>query len=640
MCGVCGIYHYRRGEPADSSLVKDMTEAMRHRGPDDDGYYFAGPIGLGMRRLSIIDLEGGSQPIRSESGACVVFNGEIYNFRELRTRLEGYGHAFRTRSDTEVIVRGFDQWGFRVLERLNGMFGIALWDPAHESLVLARDPYGVKPLYYRDDGRTLWFGSEMKSIFCDPAVPRAVDAEALDAFLAFTFVPSPATAFEGIRKLPPGHALVCTPHGCELRRFHFVIPEHLDRRDEASIVADLQDLIRAAVSRQMVADVPVGALLSGGVDSTTIATLMSDIAEHPIDTFTVGFVGESALNEVSYARETARRIGSVQHEVMISASDYAQFLPRSVWHLEDLVATDSTLAYYRVCELARQTVKVVLSGQGADEPFAGYPRHLGERYGWAFRGLPRSLRDHIVGPLTEALPRNERLKRAVRSLGASDPAERMVAVWTVMDARERQALYAPERQPQGISETAIAIWQADVQHLDGLSQMAYCDARFSLADNLLVYGDKMSMAVSLEARVPLLDLELMRFAERIPPELKIKGRTRKYVLREAVKRWVPGDVLRRKKIPFQSPIDRWLRTDLAAHAAELLLSPDSACAERFRPAAVDRLLHEHIDGRQDNSRVLLSLVVFELWHRQFIAPSSDALRRAMIRRPSPGGGVS
>lgn len=630
MCGICGIYHYRHGEPVDQALVREMTGAMTHRGPDDHGYHFDEDVGLGMRRLSIIDLEGGAQPIAGDRGTWVVFNGEIYNFQELRARLERHGQTFRTHTDTETIVRGFEQWGLSVLERLNGMFGIALWDRPNKTLVLARDPYGIKPLYYRDDGDSVIFGSEIKSILCAPGVPRAVDTDALDAYLTFTYVPSPATAFAGIRKLPPGHALVCTPRGCESRRFHYAIPRQLDGRDEAALVADLQERILAAVRRQMVADVPVGALLSGGVDSTTVATIMSEIAGRPIDTFTVGFTGGAARNELDYARATARRIESRQHELVISADEYASFLPHSVWHLEDLVATDSTLAYYKVCEMARRTVKVVLSGQGADEPFAGYPRHLGERYGWALRRLPPALRTHVVVPLVRALPRNERIKRAVRSLGDPDVRRRMVAVWTIMDADQKRRLYADGFRPEGGSIDAAALWQADVRHLDGLSQMLYCDARLPLADNLLLYGDKMSMAVSLEARVPLLDLELMRLAESIPPQLKIKGFTRKYILRQAVRRWVPDEVLRRKKIPFESPIDHWLRTELASATADLLLSSDSACRERFTQAEVRRLITEHVDGREDNKRTLLALIVFELWHRQFIRPSPTALRKAIV----------
>jgi len=350
MCGICGIYHYGSGEPASEPTVRDMAAALRHRGPDDEGFHFEGSLGLGMRRLSIIDLEGGAQPIFSESGRCVtVFNGEIYNFRELRRELEAFGHVFRTRTDTETLVHGYEQWGFGILKRLNGMFGVALWDADEKTLVIARDPYGIKPLYYHDDGGTIRFGSEIKSILCDGEVPCALDEAALDMFLSFTFVPSPGTAFAGIRKVPPGHALICKPRGCSMRRFHFDIPRELDSRSEAALVAELQELIAAAVRRQMVADVPVGALLSGGVDSTTVATIMSGLTDRPVDTFTVGFAGQHDFDETGHARETARRLGSDHHEIMVSADEYAEFLPHAVWHLEDLVATDSTLAYYKVC---------------------------------------------------------------------------------------------------------------------------------------------------------------------------------------------------------------------------------------------------------------------------------------------------
>lgn len=630
MCGICGIYHFGSGEPADERLVREMAHVIRHRGPDDDGFYFDGPLGFGMRRLSIIDLQGGAQPIASESGSVVtVFNGEIYNFNALRRTLETAGHTFRTRSDTETVVHAFEQWGLSGLAKLNGMFGLAVWDSATRTLVLARDPYGVKPLYYQSDGGTLRFGSEIKSILCDEAVPREVDAAALDRFLSLTFVPSPATAFVGIEKVPPGFALVVDPGGVHLRRFHRVVPRLLQGVDERDLVERLQYLIEAAVRRQMVADVPVGALLSGGVDSTTIATIMSRLADRPIDTFTVGFTGDHGLDETAYAGETARRIGSNHHEVVVSAEEYAEFLPLSVWHLEELVATDSTLAYYRVCELARRAVKVVLSGQGADEAFAGYPRHLGERYGVFYRGIPETVRRLAVDPAILRFPRNERLKRAVKSLGVGDAVERMVAAWTIVDDDLKRRLYRPDMRPAADVSAAVDLWRGDIGHLDGLSQMLYADARLSLADNLLVYGDKMSMAVSLEARVPLLDLDLMRLVESIPPGMKIKGLTRKYILKQAVRKWIPDEVVGRRKIPFTPPIDQWFRSELTSHVVDVLLSPGSACRMYFEPAAVKGMIEDHVSGRQDYKRALLSLLVFELWHEQFIRPSGARFRDAL-----------
>ena len=460
-------------------------------------------------------------------------------------------------------------------------------------------------------------------------MPREVDAASLDAFLSFTYVPAPATAFAGISKVPPGFALVVGPGGVRLQRFHTVVPHLMTGVSEVLLVERLQYLVEAAVRRQMVADVPVGALLSGGVDSTTIATIMSRLARRPIDTFTVGFAGDHGRDERAYARETAQRLGTVHHEVSVSAGDYASFLPLSVWHLEDLVATDSTLAYYKVCELARRSVKVVLSGQGADEPFAGYQRHLGERYGAFYRGIPGTLRRTAVDPAIRRLPRNERLKRAVTSLGVADPAQRRAAVWTILDEDFKQRLYLPGSRPASDPAAFVGLWDADVRHLDGLSQLLYVDARLSLADNLLTYGDKLSMAVSLEARVPLLDLDLMRFVESIPPSLKIRGFTRKYILKKAVRKWVPDAIIDRRKIPFTPPVDQWFRAELTSHLVDVLLSPGSACRMYFATDTLDGMVKDHVSGRHDFKRALLSLLVFESWYDQFIRPSDTRFRDAL-----------
>lgn len=641
MCGICGIDHYRDRRPVDERLLREMTAVIAHRGPDDDGFFLDGGLGLGMRRLSIIDLEGGAQPIASESGTVVtVFNGEIYNFRELRRELESLGHVFRTRTDTETIVHGYERWGLGVLAHLNGMFGIAIWDSSQQLLIIARDPYGIKPLYYCDDGSTLCFGSEIRSILCDDTVSREVNRAALDTFLTLSYVPSPETAFAGIAKVPPGFAVLCTPDGSRLHRFHSVLPRVLDveRSDEPALIERLQNLIAAAVRRQMVADVPVGALLSGGVDSTATATIMSGLSDAPIDTFTVGFGSDYDLDETRYARETAQRLGSRHHEIIVSATEFAEFLPLSVWHLEEPVATDSTLAYFKVCALARQSVKVVLTGQGADEPFAGYPRHLGEFYGELLRRVPSGLREGVLTPLVEHLPRTEQLKRAVRSLGIPDAADRRRAVWTIMDADFRRRLYRDGQTTSQVSRVG-SLWEDDVRDLDVLNQMLYLDARLSLADNLLMYGDKMAMAVSLEARVPFLDLELMRLVESIPAGLKIRGLTRKYILKRALAKWVPRDIIQRRKIAFRPPIDQWLRSDLTSHLADVLLADGSGSMEYFDRQAVKGMIVDHASGRQDYRRALLSLLVFELWHGQFIAPTRSAFQRALHHRPGATQGA-
>ena len=385
MCGICGTYNYGRRAPADEATVRAMATSMIHRGPDDEGFHVAGPLALGMRRLSIIDLAGGAQPIANEDGTVVVIsNGEIYNFRELRRELEAHGHVFATQSDTEVIVHGYEQWGVGAFARLNGMFATAVWDASDQQLVLARDVFGIKPLYYWDDGSAVAFASEIRALFCDPRVRRAVDLQGLYQFVSLTFVPSPRTAFEGVSKLAPGHLLICDGGGVRSRRFQRSTPEPLVASEEA-VVVHLQEAIARAVERQMVADVPVGVMLSGGTDSAAVASIMTQVAGGPIQSFTVGFAGEFARNELQAARWTAERLQTTHRDIVVSNDDFADFLPKSVRYLEEPIATSSALPFCKVCQLAQQHVKVVLTGQGADEPFAGYPRHLGERYGATFR---------------------------------------------------------------------------------------------------------------------------------------------------------------------------------------------------------------------------------------------------------------
>jgi asparagine synthase (glutamine-hydrolysing) len=626
MCGICGVCNYGMGEPVAQDIVASMTACLLHRGPDDEGFHFDREVGLGMRRLSIIDLAGGAQPISNETGSVTtVFNGEIYNFQELTRDLESHGHAFKTRSDTEVLVHAYEQWGIDFLARLNGMFGLAVWDSERRRLVLARDPFGVKPLYYGDDGRSLIFGSEIRSICAHPSVQRSVDPVALDQYLALSFVPSPRTMFEGIRKLAPGHALVCSASGPTDYRYHRVIPE-TSGGDERELVEQVRSAIEQAVRRQMVADVPVGALLSGGVDSSTVATLMSRLTDVPVDTFTVGFSGDFARNELEPARAVAAHLGTRHHEVEISAAGFAEFLPTSIWHLEEPISTSSTLPYYKLCELARQHVKVVLTGQGADEPFAGYPRYVGERYGSLYRALPQTLRQVALAPAIEALPRAHRMKRAVRSLGLEEPLERITKIYTLVHAPLRERLYR-ETVPAARSLEAVAAWQSEVAHLDPLSQMLYVDARLSLPDNLLIYGDKLSMAVSLEARVPFLDLELMRLVESIPPGMKIRGRTTKHILKRAVREWLPSGVLARPKIAFETPVDGWFQDQLRGELEGRLLAPGAACGIYFEPKVLREIISDHRRRREDYSRLLFSLLTFEIWHELYIEPSSLAKPR-------------
>lgn len=640
MCGIAGWY--RRGQVENGpGLIKGILSEIVHRGPDDEGYYLDGPIALGIRRLSIIDVEGGHQPLCNEDRTVwVVLNGEIYNFQELRRELEGKGHVFSTRTDTEVIVHGYEEWGDDCVSHLNGMFGLAVWDARKRRLLLARDHFGVKPLYYYSNGNRLVWASEIKALLVDPAIPREVDRRALDLYLTFRFVPAPHTMFANIRKLAPGHRLIQDETSCRVERYFFPPSgdQQNNRCSESDWIALLQERLEGAVRRQMISDVPIGALLSGGVDSGAVVAIMSQITQHPVRTFTVGFADSDDINELKEARATAALFGTNHEEVILGSLDYQDLLQKAVWHMDEPIATTSALAMYSVCRLAREHVTVVLTGQGADEPFAGYPRHWGERYGSIYRGLYPSLRDRMIGPLIESLPRQERLKRAVRSLAIEDITERFARVYAVFSEAMKDELWQPGMLPEDRFEhvcEVINYWRKGVEDADPLVQMTYVDTRLSLSDDLLTYGDKMSMAASIEARVPFLDLDYMRAIEALPPSLRIRGMTNKYIHKKAIAKWLPPEVIGRKKRGFDTPVDSWFRSELTGYVREMLLSTDAACPVYFQSSAIDRLIREHVSGRQDHRRQLYALLIFELWHRQFIGKGSLPNASSLYEARSP-----
>jgi asparagine synthase (glutamine-hydrolysing) len=598
-----------------------MAASLRHRGPDDEGFHLDGPIGLGFRRLSIIDLETGHQPIPNEDASrWVILNGEIYNFRDLRRELEAAGHHFRTRSDTETLVHGHEAWGNDVTNHLNGIFGFALWDATQRSLLLARDHLGVKPLYWYDDGERLLFGSEIKAILQDPSVPRELDLAALGIFLSLGFVPSPRTLFKGIHKLPPGHRLQVDAQGARLVRYWRRIPQIRDI-SEAEAVDTYSQLFERAVDRQMVSDVPVGSLLSGGVDSAMVTAVMRQHSPYPVTTFSIGFQEEGDWNELDEAAETARFLGTSHEDQRISVQDYLDFFPQSLWFLEEPVLSQSTFAFYSLSRLARQQVKVVLTGQGADEPWAGYDRYRGEklaqRWGW-LAGSPMSRR------VVAALPRAEKLRRAAHALGERDPLQRFSSIHALFTPEETRNLLQPELAQAVTSADPtepIRFWQQDVEHLDGLSQLLYIDTRLSLPDDLLFYGDKLAMANSLEARVPMLDVELLEFVESLPPALKLRGMTGKYAHKKAARRWLPESIVHRRKKGFATPVDGWFQNELDHYVRSTLLGPHAACRSYFQPGAIETLLREHRQGRRDHRRRIFALLSFELWHHRFLQSS-------------------
>lgn len=628
MCGICGSYSYATSEPVDEHLLQAMTTRLAHRGPDDEGQHIEGRVGLGIRRLSIIDVAGGHQPIHNEDQTIwVVFNGEIYNFAELRGELEAKGHRFYTRSDTEVIVHGYEAWGDDCLLRFNGIFGLAIWDRRSERLLLARDHYGVKPVYYCDTGTRVLWGSEVKSLFAEPTLSREVDTDALDLYLTFGFVPSPRTMMKGIRKLAPGHRAIVDRNGCRVERYwrpHPTVDTALTERD---YIAILQDRLEGAVRRQMVSDVPIGALLSGGIDSAVVVAIMTRYTDHPVRTFSVGFRDGGPLNELPDARATAKLLKTEHHEVELGADDFVRWQEKVICHLEEPVSSTAPVSLYLLSRLASEHVKVVLTGQGADEPFSGYHRYLGERYGHLYRRVPSVIRKRLLAPLVDALPRRERLKRAVQSLDAEDATERFVNVYAFFPPQLKERLWRTEERPGGSAHRAhevVSYWREGVEDLDSLPQMAYVDARLSLPDDFLIYGDKMSMASGLEARVPFLDLELMAVAERIPASLRIRGLRRKYVYKKVVGKWLPPEIIGRAKRGFDAPTELWFRRDLSDYLRDLLLSSDSACRIYFDRTVLESILRDHTSGRRDNRRRVFNLLVFETWYRQFISSTRFA----------------
>ncbi len=622
MCGISGVYAYRGNRTLDHAVLAAEAALIRHRGPDSGGTHIDGDLGFGFRRLAIIDLDGGHQPIvDDETGCAIEFNGEIYNYRELRAELEVRGHRFLTSSDTEVILRGYLEWRDDIVHRLNGIFGFAIWDPRGERLLLARDHFGVKPVYWSDHGGSLRFGSEMRTILADPDLPRRLDPDAVRVLLHFGYLPSPHTLIDGVHKLGPGHLLVCDRHGVSVRRYETTVPE-IDRSiDEATAVGTYTQLFDEAVTRQMVSDVEVGCLLSGGVDSGMVLAVASRTSPTPVQTFTVGFGGDFDHDESADAAETAAHFGSTHHDLRVDVDDVEALLHECLWHLEEPVLSQSTFAYQVMTREVRKHVKVVLTGQGADEPWAGYDRYLGERYGararWLFGSTAAA---SVAGRLGGA----ERFRRATESLGLTDPVERFTAIHTVFDP----GLVA-DLGGRGLADATIdpsdvvRAWQQPVSHLDEFSQLLHIDTRLSLPDDLLLYGDKLSMSNSVEARVPILDRELMAFVESLPPEMKLRRRTAKYVHKQAAENFLPRDFVYRKKRGFATPIDRWFADELIPLLERTVLAPDSVCSEMLDPTAIAAMVEDHRTGRRNHRRQLTTLVSLEIVAGQLLGTTNS-----------------
>ncbi|MCC6531329.1 MAG: asparagine synthase (glutamine-hydrolyzing) [Burkholderiales bacterium] len=624
MCGIYGVLNLT-GEPVDRSVLPAMGKATVHRGPDDEGTHVDRECAIGMRRLSIIDLAGGHQPISDPTGMVwVVCNGEIYNFRELRAELEARGYRFKTNSDTEVIVHLYAEHGDELVHRLNGMYGFALWDGARRRLLIGRDRLGIKPIYVARTPSRIAFASEAKALFTIPGIEPRLDGAALRSYLNLGYCAAPLSMYAGIEKLPPATLMVAQDGRVETRRY-WRVPSAVDRTiPEREWIDAVRERLRESVRMQMVSDVPIGAFLSGGIDSSTVVGFMAAHSEQPIRTYAIGFEGGEAdafYNELPYARRVAELFGT-QHREIIVKPDVAALLPRLLWHMDEPVADTAFLTTYLVSEFARRDVTVILSGVGGDELFGGYRRYLGNHYQAQFERLPGWMR-RAASAVGERLPsdRHSSLLNLTRlAKGFLEAAE--------LPLEERYAAYVQVFSLDAVNEL-MAGAPAESRDLiagafdaaagdDALNRMFAVDAETQLPDDLLMLTDKMSMATSLECRVPLLDHELVELAASMPEHIKIKGGRLKHVMKQAVSDLLPRDILERKKRGFGTPMGAWLRKELAPMVRELLGEQALKARRLFRPQAVRELLVAHHANRIDGTDRLLTLLNFEVWARMYL----------------------
>jgi len=626
MCGIAGFVDFwdkrsALGAEERAQVLQNMTDIIRYRGPDDSGAMLKDGVALGMRRLSIIDLAGGHQPISGEDGsATVVFNGEIYNFQELQPQLEAHGHKFHTRSDTEAIVHAYEQYGTACVDHLRGMFAFAIWDDKKKSLFIARDRAGEKPLYYTMTSTgTLVFGSELKSLLEHPGVSRVTSAESLDAYFSLGYVPDPFSIFSDVKKLPPGHFLTFSDGRLTVKQYwDFTYESNGHRRKEEDYIEELRELLDEAVRIRLVSDVPLGAFLSGGVDSSTVVAFMARHMNQPVKTFSIGFL-EDSYSELRYARQAAKKFGTEHHEFFVTP-EICDVVDELAWHFDEPFADSSAIPTYIVSKLAREHVTVVLSGDGGDELFAGYTRYVTERKRRKYGLLPRRFRQGLMEPLSRTLPHGAWGRNFLHNV-ALDPIDRYFDNVSIFTGLNKRSLYTSDfHNVLGTGSHVASSFQEygdNVRTNALLDALLYIDSKTYLPGDILTKVDRMSMAVSLEARVPLLDHKLIDFVTRIPASMKMAGLETKYLFKRAVADLVPEEILTRPKQGFGVPIQQWINQQLRERIRDTLTD------SRFRRRGIisssytDVLLDEHERGRRDHSMALWSLLMLELWHQAF-----------------------
>jgi asparagine synthase (glutamine-hydrolysing) len=620
MCGIAG-WVAKPDAPLDEAAMARMLEAIAHRGPDDSGMRAfrnaatGHRVMLGHRRLAIIDPNGARQPMCDPAaGVTLSFNGEIYNFRALREELAKRGYAFRRDSDTEVLLRAYQHWGCDVVGHLRGQFAFAIWDAALGRLVLARDRYGEKPLYLAQDASGLYFASEIKALLALPRVPREVSLHAVWDYLAYRYVPAPRTLFAGIRKLMPG-TIGVWERGRFTERRYWNAPDQKARSEAIPAGDALEGFMThldEAVRLQMVSDVPFGAFLSGGLDSSTVVALMSR-HNSKVRTFSVGFK-DDGYSELGYAGEVARHFGTAHTELQVDSKDLIELLPKMIAFRDAPVSEPSDIPIYMLAREASRSVKMVLTGEGSDEILGGYPKHVAERFTRAWQIVPACLRRGLIEPLVRALPYGfRRAKTAIVNLNIEDPNERYVRWFGALDRAERDRLSVLRvRNSENRSEA--------VNGNTPLRSILYFDQTSWLPDNLLERGDRMTMAASIEARVPFLDHRLAEFVSGLPDEYRVRGLRTKWILREAGRRLIPRRILERPKVGFRVPVNRWFRGEMRGFLAEHLLGAGSLTRRYYEPQALGRVVTEHLEGRQNHEKLLWTLLNLEIWHRRYASP--------------------
>jgi asparagine synthase (glutamine-hydrolysing) len=624
MCGICGQLYSDRQREVQAKIIGRMCESIAHRGPDDQGVFVSGHLGLGARRLKVIDLETGHQPMANEDESVwIVFNGEIYNYRSLSDELKKKGHRFKTKSDTESILHAYEEFEEDFLQKLNGMFALAIWDARRQRLLLARDRLGIKPLYYYFDGHKLVFGSELKSILQAPEIDRSIDLMALNNFVTFEYIPSPRSIFQKVRKLEPGHYLFWEGKDLIKRSYWQLSVQPRLQKDAPE---RLRELMVDAVRLRLVSDVPLGAFLSGGIDSSIVVALMAQLTEEPVKTFSIGFQ-ESSYNELGYARTLAERYATDHREYVIEA-DALELTEKLIAHFDEPFGDFSIFPTYLVSKMARREVTVALTGDGGDELFGGYDTYLAQKFDRRFyHWWPKIIKRRIWDPLADGLTPREGKKGLINTFkrfiqGSRLPAELLHARWMIfLTEQERSRLFSREVQRQLADSDPydfIRHHASQVGQVDELSRSGYVDLKSYLADDILVKVDRMSMAVSLEARVPFLDHRVVEFAFTLEPDLKIRRWQTKFLLKKTMADLLPPAIQRRDKQGFSIPIKNWIRGQLRPMMTDLLSQSRLKRQGFFNGPWVSRLVSEHLRGVENHSHKLWALMVFESWHETYM----------------------